>query len=401
MKTLNSFFSQLYAFKRIVNQFKRTGLFLVFLLVAFGISFAQEASDAKPASTNAPGVEYPKIDSQLRGIFRVEAPNAKKVQLSLSGTYDMVKGDDGVWTVTTKPIVSGFHYYSLLIDDVNVADPSSESFFGIGKMGSAIEVPEAGIDFYDAKNVPHGDVRACYYYSATTKTTRRCFVYTPPFYDKNTTEHYPVLYLQHGMGEDERGWSTQGHMNYILDNLIAEGKCKPMIVVMENGGIASLIKRPKAGDPSTSFEEIRKKFGAEFYPVFLNDLIPMIDKTYRTLPNRENRAMAGLSWGGMQTLQTTLTHLDKFAYIGGFSPGLPIETIKEATKDVAAFNKQVKVFFLSTGTVERDGNPNILNLHKELEKAGINHIYYESPGTAHEWQTWRKSLYEFAPRLFK
>ena len=222
---------------------KKTFLLAVGLTLLAGFSSwaqtGQIAADAKPSSANIAGQPYPKVDSQARATFRVKAPDAQKVQVSVGKTYDLTRGDDGVWSVTTKPLDFGFHYYWIIVDGVTVDDPASETFFGVGKMSSGIEVPSPGEDFYDVKNVPHGEVRERVYFSKTANTTRHCFVYTPPDYDKKTSKKYPVLYLQHGMGEDVRGWSTQGRANLILDNLIAAGKASPMIVVMEDGGIAA------------------------------------------------------------------------------------------------------------------------------------------------------------------
>ena len=369
----------------------------------------QAADDALPATTNVPGQSYPRIDSQLQATFRVKAPDAKQVAVQVDKHYDLVKGDDGVWTVTTTPLVPGFHYYSLIIDGVWTMDPASETFFGMSRQASGIEVPEKGTDFYDAKDVPHGDVRAKWFYSKTTKSWQRCFVYTPPDYDVNTKTRYPVLYLQHGMGEDERGWSVQGRVNFILDNLLAAGKAKPMIVVMANGGIAAGLagrRPPRPSTPGGPKAPVGPFLGGEFENVMLDDLIPMVDAGYRTRPDRDHRAMAGLSLGGMQTFQTTLKHLDKFAYIGGFSaaggiyPDLKTD-YGGAMADPAAFNKEVKVFWLSVGTEEGRGLNGNKAFHKELDDAGIKNVYYESPGTAHEWQTWRRSLYGFAPLLFQ
>jgi enterochelin esterase-like enzyme len=351
------------------------------------------------AVTNAPGYVYPRIDSELRALFRFRAPNAKRVQIDLAGMHEMTMGADSFWTVTTKPLAPGFHYYFLVVDGVRVADPASESFFGTGRWTSGIEVPAAGEDFYLPKEVPHGEVRGVYYYSKTMQETRRCFVYTPPGYDEHREKRYPVLYLQHGMAEDETGWSNQGHMNYILDNLIAEGRAEPMIVVMESGNIEEAF-RPR---PGQDIATARSQFGASFTPMLLNDVIPMIDTRFRTIDKRESRAMAGLSWGGFQTFQITLTNLDKFAYIGGFS-GAGVNATNLATayngvfKDAAAFNRQVKVLFLGIGTME---GQNTKNLSNAFTQAGIRHVYYESPGTAHEWHTWRRCLYQFAPLLFK
>ena len=369
------------------------------------------ADDSRPASTNVPGQSYPRLDSQLRATFQVNAPNAQQVAVQVDKHYDLVKGNDGVWAVTTTPLVPGFHYYSLIIDGVWTMDPASETFFGMSRQASGIEVPEKGVDFYDAKDVPHGDVRAKWFYSKTTKTWQRCFVYMPPGYDTNTKTRYPVLYLQHGMGEDERGWSNQGHVAFILDNLIAAGKAKPMLVVMANGGIAAGLagRRPPANrsaGTSRAGRPVGPFLGGEFEQVMLDDLIPMIDSTYRTLTDRNHRAMAGLSLGGMQTLQITLKHLDKFAYIGGFSAAGgtfvdPKTSYNGVMADPKQFNKQVKVFWLSVGTEEGRGLNGNKAFHQALDAAGIKNVYYESSGTAHEWQTWRRSLYGFAPLLFR
>jgi enterochelin esterase-like enzyme len=356
--------------------------------------------DSKPASTNVPGVEFPRVDSQSRAIFRVEAPNAQKVQLDLKEVYDMVKGEDGVWTVTTKPLDLGFHYYYLMIDGYRFSDPASESFFGVGRMMSGIEIPAPDQDFYTPKNVPHGQIRECYYLSEVGKGYRRFFVYTPPDYDSSPSNRYPVLYLQHGMGEDERGWVTQGKLNIIMDNMIAEGRCKPMLVVVSNGDIGAMFK-PKKGE---DINEARKRFDANFTPMLLNEIIPYVEKTFRVLTDRNSRAMAGLSWGGYQTFQIVLNNLDKFSYMGGFSgagmfnPESDLKTVYNGVfSDSAAFNKRVHAFFLGIGSAE---GQRMKTLSEALKKAGIHNTYFESNGIAHEWLTWRRCLREFAPLLF-
>jgi len=357
--------------------------------------------DSKPASTNVPGAEFPRIDSQSRAIFRVEAPDAGKVQLDLKEVYDMVKGEDGVWTVTTKPLDPGFHYYYLMIDGYRFSDPASESFFGVGRMMSGIEIPAPDQDFYTPRNVPHGQVRECYYSSEVGKGYRRFFVYTPPDYDSDANTRYPVLYLQHGMGEDERGWVTQGRVNIIMDNMIAEGRCRPMLVVTSNGDIGAMFG-PKPGE---DINEARKRFGANFTPMLLNEIIPYVEKTFRVFTDRNSRAMAGLSWGGYQTFQIVLNNLDKFSYLGGFSgagmfnPETDLKTVYNGVfSDPEAFNRQVHAFFLGIGSEE---GPRMKALSEALRKAGIHNTYFESKGTAHEWLTWRRCLHEFAPLLFR
>ncbi|MCH7918420.1 MAG: esterase [Planctomycetes bacterium] len=374
----------------------------VLLLIPCSARWAlAEAADAKPAVSNVRGQAYPKIDSDLRAIFRIEAPHAQKVQIRLDKTYDMVKDDEGVWTVTTDPLVPGFHYYFLRIDDVEVADPASESFFGWGKMSSGIEVPTKGEDFYEPKHVPHGDVRSKWYFSKVTQAWRRCHVYTPPRYDKDTDTRYPVLYLQHGAGEDERGWPVQGRVNFILDNLIAAGKAKPMIIVMDKG---------YARAPGQ--EEGRRFNFDTFERVMIDDLIPTIDASYRTLTDRDNRAMAGLSMGGMQTCAIVPNNLDKFAWMGGFSGAGgrirggaafdPKTAHNGVMADAEAFNRRVHLVWLGIGTAEGERLYNWVKGYRDaLEEAGIKTVFFESGGTDHEWHTWRRCLHDFAPRLFK
>jgi len=340
----------------------------------------------------------------------------------------MVKGDDGAWTVTTKPLVVGFHYYWLTIDGARVADPSTYTYFGSGWANSAIEIPEGPeVDYYFPKDVPHGQVSQRFYYSKVTGKWRRCYVYTPADYE-TSKNRYPVLYLMHGWGEDETGWHRQGNADFILDNLIAAKKAKPMIVVMDNLNAAKpgeddsiFHQRPMAppgpprsgappaggGQPAAPAKPrgLMGFTGATFTEMMLTDLIPMIERTYRVAPGRENRAMAGLSMGGMQTFMTTLSNLDKFAYIGGFSGSSggrgnfdPKTSNNGVFADAAAFNKKVKVLFLGIGSAE---GPGTKTFSEALTKAGINNVYFESPGTAHEWLTWRRCLNDFAPRIFK
>ncbi len=318
--------------------------------------------------------------------------------------YEMQRTDDGTWTVSIPPPVPGFHYYWLVVDGVAVNDPASETFYGYGKPTSGIEVPEPGVDYYDVKDVPHGEVRSIWYHSKVTGAPRRAVVYTPPGYDSDTTRRYPALYLQHGAGEDERGWTTQGRANFILDNLIAGGKAVPMIVVMDNGYAE---KANPAGAPAPAGRPGSRMFDFRgFEEVLLGELIPKIDARYRTLPDRGHRGMAGLSMGAMQTLQIAPAHADTFGYIGAFSPP-PIGTFDPKTaaggafSDPTSFHAKVRLFWIGAGTGEERFLSHIRKMHESLEAAGIKHVIFESPGTAHEWQTWRRSLYDFAPRLFR
>lgn len=358
------------------------------------------------ASTNIPGLKYPLIFPDNRVMFRVKAPDAQKLQIDLAKKYDMKKDTGGYWIVITDPVVEGFHYYSLLIDGVPVVDPSSQTFYGMGRMASGIDIPDTGMEYYQAQDVPHGQVRSVNYYSAITKAWRRAMVYTPAGYEEETTKRYPVLYLQHGAGEDETGWPAQGKMNFILDNLIAEKKATPMIVVMDRGYATD----PARPVPTNAAGQRPGGMAGNVFPeVLVNEIIPMTDKKFRTIADREHRAMAGLSMGGFQTFQTTMTNTDKFAYIGGFSGAAFLQPNTVITDmyngvwaDSTAFNRKMKLVYLSIGTTEPERMyTGVKNFHEALSKAGIRHIYYESPGTAHEWQTWRRSLRQFAGLIFK
>ncbi|HEX2971458.1 MAG TPA: alpha/beta hydrolase-fold protein [Tepidisphaeraceae bacterium] len=378
---------------------------------------AQPVPDAKPSVLNAPGYQYPMIDSQSRAIFRITAPNAQSVAVSIGRRFPLTKDENGVWTGTTDPLPVGFHYYSVLIDGAAFNDPGTQTFFGASKWMSGIDIPDPVGDFYQAKDVPHGMVRIHPYYSKIQNATRRAFIYTPPGYD-SSNQRYPVLYLQHGAGEDETGWSSQGRVNFIMDNLIAEGKAKPMIIVMENGGGSALFvrglprpaTRPAGAAPGAArTTPARSGFGGsgtfnnQFEQILLNEVIPMIDANYRTLADRDHRAMAGLSMGGGQTLSIGLTHLDTFSALGVFSGARGMTDVKTAYNgvfaDADAFNKKVHAFYLSVGTTESMEGARAF--HNAMEAQGIKHVYYESEGTAHEWQTWRRSFHGFATLLFQ
>jgi enterochelin esterase-like enzyme len=397
---------------------KLAALVSVSLLVA-SVCVAQDAGDFTPASTNVWGAQYPRVASDGRVEIRVRAAEATKVRLNFwSGPkIDMTKQADGFWSVITPPLVPGLHYYTLVIDGAEVSDPGSQAFFGGGKHASAVEVPEPGSTYYSIQDVPHGQVREVWYFSKVTGSWRHALVYTPPGYDEQTKARYPVLYLQHGGGEDETGWVRQGRANFILDNLIAEGRAKPMIVVMAYGYArragqpAPGANRPAPGSPEAM--KAMQEMASAFEDDVTEALIPFIDKTFRTIPDRGHRAMAGLSMGGMQTFHVTLNNLDLFSHIGGFSgAGGPMvlggrlldpkTDYNGVFADPAAFARKVRVLWLGVGTAEperfRDG---IRRLHASLNEAQIAHVYVESQGTDHEWQTWRRNLHDFAPRLFR
>jgi enterochelin esterase-like enzyme len=349
----------------------------------------------RPASSNARGAEYPRVHADARVTFRLKAPDARKVQVQPGGAdnglgkgpLDMARDNTGVWTLTTPPAVPGFHYYWFLVDGLAVNDPGSETYFGWGRQTSGVEVPEPGTDFYDVKDVPHGQVRAFTYHSKVTGGARRAFVYTPPGYDAASKRRFPVLYLQHGAGEDERGWTHQGRANVILDNLLAAGKAKPMLVVMDNGYATP------AGGKGNAFEL-----------VVWRDLIPAVDAEFRTDAGRNYRAIAGLSMGAGQALQIGLTYPDEFSAVGVFSAApraFDVGTVYDgAFKNAAEFNRRTRLLWIGAGTGEEAFHKSAKAMHAELERAGVRSVFVEQKGTAHEWQTWRRALHDFAPRLF-
>lgn len=360
--------------------------------------------DFKPSSVNQPEKIFPQVNSQRRVRTSISAPNASKVQLDIGGVkYDMKKDEKGVWTGESNPQDEGFHYYQLNIDGASVPDPGSLYFYGAGRWGSGIEIPSADQDFFALKNVPHGLVSENIYFSKLTNSFRRCFVYTPDGYNENTKTRYPVLYLQHGSFEDETGWSSQGKANLILDNLIASKKAVPMIIVMDNG-YAYKDQKNAPSDKNKTRESI-------FEEVLIKEVIPMIDAKFRTIPKRENRAIAGLSMGANQTMRIMMNHLDTFSYYGGFSgtanypnsDAIDVSLFLDGKyKDGNALNKQIKLFWLGLGTKEPAPFPKSVGAFRNmLEQQGIKYEYYESPETAHEWLTWRRCLNEFAGKLFK
>lgn len=369
---------------------KFIALFSTILLMA-NLGIAQNATeikeDFKPSSLNQPGKEYPMVNSQGYARFRVEAPDAKAVNVSLGlggrGGTDLKKTEDGTWMGTTEgPMDEGFHYYHLTIDGGVFNDPGALNFYGSTRWESGIEIPAHDQDFYAMRNeIPHGNVQQVLFYSKSTNTTRRAFVYTPPFYGKDKNEKYPVLYLQHGWGEDETAWSNQGHANLIMDNLIADGKIKPFIIVMTYG-MTNEVK----------FGQMRKFDFTPFQTVLVDELVPFVDANFKTIADKKHRAMAGLSMGGMETKMITLARPEMFSRYALLSGGV------YAPADIKD-KDQVDLIFLSCGSKE---NPDgINNSVADLKKAGYNAVGYVSEGTAHEFLTWRRSLYQLAQLLFQ
>jgi enterochelin esterase-like enzyme len=395
---------------------KQTIYFILLIVMSVsGICLAQSgqnlivpttADTAHPSPYNLYGAKFPRIEADGRVTFRFNAPYAKKVQVSIANVaFDMVKGDDGIWTYISEPQDKGYHNYWMLVDSALVLDPAGNAFIGYSHMCNGFEIPDPDGAFYELKDVPHGDVLIKNYFSQTIKSWRHIFLYTPPGYEANTSTRYPVLYLQHGGGEDERVWIEMGRTNIILDNLIAEGKVKPCIVVMETsaaykpGEVPLQPFRPqpagaRPGAQPPAGARPRMMFSFDTYKeVMINDMIPFIDTHFRTLTDGSNRAMAGLSMGTFVTRVVALANLDKFSYIGIFSGGTVSPTdIKDKSK--------VKLVFMSFGSRER-GSDGLKAAADTLQQAGINGVSYVSPLTAHEWQSWRRSLREFAALLFK
>lgn len=403
---------------------------IIILMTGYSVSAQSNppvAEDFKPSTLNQPAQQYPQVNSQGYARFRIVAPNAQSVRVSLGlgarGGTVLTKGDDGVWVGTTAgPLDEGFHYYHLAVDGGTFNDPGTLNFYGSTRWESGIEIPAHDQDFYSLKDVPHGEVHLILFPSKDTNGApliRRAFIYTPPGYEATRNMRYPVLYLQHGWGEDETAWWNQGHANLIEDNLIAEGKARPLIIVMAYGltnergfgGRGRGLGGPPAGGTNQTSGTNQAASGAprsgargfaslgnnpEFEHVLVEDLIPYVDRHFRTRSDRSDRAMAGLSMGGAETHYITLKHLDLFSHIGLFSGGI---ISPEDVNNAPGFKKKVKVVFCSCGS--RENPANIHSNHEALEQIGVKNTAYVSPNTAHEFLTWRRSLHEFAPLLFQ
>jgi RNA polymerase sigma factor (sigma-70 family) len=352
----------------------------------------------RPAPTNVRGAPYPRIDAQRRVTFRVYAPQATKVTVDIGEKHEMTRVGDGYWMVTTAPLAAGFHYYQLAIDGAAVPDPGSETFFGVSKTMSGLEVPDPATDFAMEQDVPHGEVRARYYYSALTGGTRQAYVYTPPSYDRRPDLRYPVVYLLQGVGEDQRAWVEQGRIAAILDNLIAQGKAREMIAVMEEagtaGGMAAGSARTRGG---------RGGGRGSIRQVLPFETIPLIDRTYRTIPDRDHRALAAASYGATQAFQIFQDNLEAFAYIGSFGAPTGYPAVPAGFGGLLGrpdeFARRVKLLFITAGAIEANPSPRIF--HQNLENAGIPHVYVEVPGTNGGWSSWRSGFHQMAPLLFK
>lgn len=384
---------------------------LIFCMLLFSqLASGQEEDGFFSSSSNLSGSEYPKVSGDLRVLLRIKAPDAVKVQLDgglTSKPVDLIKDSNGNWSITLDPVAPGFHYYWFLVDGVKVNDPGCDTYFGWARPTSGIEIPTPGEDFYQPKNIPHGDVREHWYYSEITGKWRRAFVYTPPDYEKNQKEKYPVLYLLHGSGENERGWSLQGHASFIMDNLIAEKKAVPMILVMDNGYAVS--KNPPASQTSpTPSGGAAGNSNTVLEQIYIKEIIPSTDQFYRTIPTSGSRAMAGLSMGGGQTQSIGLGHPELFSSFGFFSSAMNSNQLSDTKTafnglfaDANTFNKKIKVLWFGAGTDETQLITRMSDLKEKFSLMKINASFYYSKGTAHEWHTWRRCLNEFVQMLFK
>jgi len=384
-----------------VHDFKvwKNGLYMFsqFLFKPVDVStFSKYTVLGTPASTNVRSARYPQILPDNRVLFRMKAPDAQRLQIDLGKKYDMAKDTGGYWQVITDSISEGFHYYSLLIDGVAVADPASEAFYGMGRMASGIEIPFTGGGYYAVKDVPHGDVRMKRYYSTVTNQWRRFFIYTPPGYDMSANEKYPVLYILHGGGEDERGWATQGKTDLILDNLIAEKKAKPMLVVMMDGNLGGGGMAGFGEQPLRMFENELK-----------NAVMPFVEKNFRAETDAKNRALAGLSLGGLQTLYAGIKNTQLFSYLGVFSsgwfanqPALSDPQYAFMKDNAATINSNLKKLWVSMGGKEDIAYNNCKTMLQKFDEMGVKYTYSEYPG-GHTWPVWRNNLYNFAQLLFK
>lgn len=359
-------------------------------------TFSKYPVAGAPAPSNVRNAAYPQVTLDSRVIFNIKAPDVKKIQVDLGRKYDMVKDTGGYWKITTDSISEGFHYYSLIIDGVAVADPASETFYGMGRMASGIEIPFAGGGYYALRNVPHGDIRIKRYYSSVTNSWRQFYIYTPPTYDSATNVDYPVLYILHGGGEDERGWAMQGKTDLILDNLIATQKAKPMLVVMMDGNMSS-------GGFAGFGERSLQLFERELKDV----VMPLVEKNYRIAKGPSNTALAGLSMGGLQTLYAGVKNTDRFAYLGVFSsgwwanqPALSDPQYEFMKNNAEVINTNLRQFWIAMGGKEDIAYNNCQVMMQKFNDLGIRHTYREYPG-GHTWPVWRNNLYNFTQLLFK
>ena len=360
-------------------------------------SFNQYSVVGLPASSNIRHAAYPQILPNGKVIFHLKAPGARSVQVDLGKTYDMIKDSDGYWSVTTDSISEGFHYYSLLVDGVAVADPSSQTFYGMGRMASGIEIPFAGDGYYEMKDVPHGHVLKQRYFSPVTRTWRQMYIYTPPGYQQSNAK-YPVLYLLHGGGEDETGWAAQGKADLIMDNLLADHKVRPMLIVMPDANVG------ESGFNQKAITSALDLFKTEMTEV----IIPFVEQHFKASTGPENRALAGLSFGGLHTLYSGLRDTMRFGYLGVFSSGWILPALKPLAErqykfleqNAAKVNNNLKALWISDGGKQDIAYKNCQLMLERLNALHIKNKYFTYRG-GHTWPVWRMDLFKFLPILFK
>jgi enterochelin esterase-like enzyme len=403
------------------GQSLRVALLATLALLATGAS-AQTQDDSRPAPSNIGGAQYPRIHADGRVTFRVKAPLAQKVQIVPAtgradnngvsglgqGPYDMSKDAEGNWTVTTPPARPGLHEYRLVIDGLAVADPGTEVYNILNGRNSAIEIPDPSFDAHLIKDVPHGQVRSIWYFSKVTNKWRDSLVYTPPDYDTNPRARYPVLYLMHGGGQDQTVWTREGHANFILDNLLAAGKAKSMIIVMDTFNAVRAVPLPDAQPPhqAPGGGPARPEPDTAIEEVFVKEVLPYVDSHFRTIADGRHRAIAGLSGGSNFALTVGGYNTDKFSYIGLFSRApyseFDLQTaFNGAFTRAGEFNSKVRLFYWNTGTAEPAIFDYAHSTTAALNRMGIRTVLVEVPGFVHEWATWRRALNDFAPRLFQ
>ena len=338
----------------------------------------------------------PEVHADRSITFRLRAPEASQVSLQFRGAKPMTKGADGVWSLTAGPVEPEIYQYNFIVDGVRILDPGNPNLKnGRAIDASMVEVPGNPPRFDEVQNVAHGALQIRTYTSTPLKKLRRVYVYTPPQYDSEPARRFPVLYLRHGSGDNEENWSDTGRAGTILDNLIAQRKAVPMIIVMPNGDTDG------TWGGGSSPEGIAL-LGEEL----LHDIVPMIEKNYRVAPGRENRAITGLSMGGGQAFTIGLKHMDQFAWVGEFSSGLVSDTDFRLDQHLPGFlehpadvNQKLKLLFLSCGT-EDPRYPGQLDLLEVLKQHGIRYVWFPTPGV-HEWKVWRHALAEFAQKVFQ
>jgi enterochelin esterase-like enzyme len=364
---------------------------------------AQQAKPAEPPQPQmaAPPLVTPEVHPDDSVTFRFRAPHAQEVKLAREGAEPvaMQKDDQGAWSVSTAPLAPDYYGYSIIVDGVRSIDPYNHLLKpNLLATENVVHVPGPASLPWEGNDVPRGEVHHHFYKSAVAQDERDFYVYTPPGYDPAAKKTYPVLYLLHGYSDDASGWTAVGRAHVIVDNLIAQGKAKPMIVVMPLGyGTMEIIR---LGWGAWSHTDVRDKNFSNFQKALLTEVMPRVESEYRITRDRNARAIAGLSMGGSESLLTGLNNLDKFAWIGAFSSGgIPNEFEKDFPGLEEKAHQQIRLLWIACGTEDRLITLN-RNLREWLKSKGIQHTDIETPGM-HTWMVWRRNLAEFAGLLFR